>query len=148
MHKCVFSEEVSVCISSVNQTEINLQFSLPSLLCLPHSSSCLLPNTAALPIWLAASFSFFASLLIWFSIPLCLGFSFFNSSLESFCLVHLERSPLLSSTPTSSRVSEYLFHSQEHIEMQLLDRTETSPPSPVPLPQSPSSSSQGSMLSR
>lgn len=60
---------------------------------------------------------------------------FFISSLESFSLVHLERSP--PSPHTSSCVREYLLQSQEHIEMLLVDRKESSPPSTLHHPTHP-----------
>lgn len=65
----------SFCRCFICESDRN-KFPLHSLLCLPNSSLCLLTFTAALSIWLAASFSFVASLLIWFSISLCLVFFF------------------------------------------------------------------------
>lgn len=82
MHKCAFSEEVSVCELDRNKSAIHA----PSLLRLPHSTLFLLPNVSP------SGFIFI----------LCISFNlvfypptsfFFISSLESLCLVHLEGCP-------------------------------------------------------
>ena len=124
MHKCALSKEVSVSNLDTNQKS-TIPTPLPAA---SASLSLCFPTLYANPIWLAVWFSFFASLFNFvFYPPLCFFFHFLPWIPFAFFTLRG-----LYSTPTSSCVREYLFQSQEHTEMLLVDRKETSPPPFLP----------------
>ena len=79
MHKCTLSKEVSV-----SELDANQKSTIPTSLPAACASLFLcFPTLYANPIWLAASFPFFASLFNFVFYPPLLLFFFFISSLES-----------------------------------------------------------------
>lgn len=111
MHQCGFSEEISVS---------EIIFPLPWMMCLLHSSLFMLLSRHL------------ACYLIF--IP-CISFNLLFYPPRLLSWIPLPHSPwglLLSPSPTSSCVWEYLFPNQEPTEMQLVDMTET--PTSISLP--------------
>lgn len=111
---------------SESWTEINPQFPLPSL---PRSSSA---SSVYLPPHLASCFIFINCIslnLVFYSPSVFCFFKLLFLSLNPFALFTL-RGLLLPHLFLCER--EYLFQRQGRIEMQLVDRKETSPPSSPP----------------